>query len=71
MDSVHKFTRVLYMYTEMCEGRAINKKEASLRFGVDERSIQRDIDVYSDRCIPLARCFRASLTEGENHLHGD
>ena len=44
MDSVHKFTRVLYIYTEMCEGRAINKKEASLRFGVDERSIQRDID---------------------------
>ena len=27
--------------------------------------------VYSDRCVPLARCFRASLTEGENHLHGD
>ena len=44
MDSVHKFTRVLYIYTEMCEGWAINKKEASLRFGVDERSIQRDID---------------------------
>lgn len=27
--------------------------------------------VYSDRRAPLARCFRASLTEGENHLHGD
>ena len=27
--------------------------------------------VYSDQCVPLARCFRASLTEGENHLHGD
>ena len=26
--------------------------------------------VYSDRSVPLARCFRASLTEGENHLHG-
>lgn len=27
--------------------------------------------VYSDRSAPLARCFRASLAEGENHLHGD
>ena len=44
MDTVHKFSRILYMYTEMCEGRTINKKEASQRFGVDERSIQRDID---------------------------
>ena len=29
------------------------------------------VDVYSDRRVPLAWCFRASLTEGENHLHGD
>ena len=33
--------------------------------------IWKSIPVYSDQCVPLARCFRVSLTEGENHLHGD
>lgn len=32
------------MYVRLCEGRIINKTEESHRFGVDERSIQRDID---------------------------
>lgn len=27
--------------------------------------------VYSTRVAPLARVFRASLSEDENHLHGD
>ena len=33
--------------------------------------ISPSVAVYSDRRVPLAWCFRASLTEGENHLHGD
>lgn len=60
MDTVHKFSRVLYMYTEMCAGRSINKKEASQRFGVDERSIQRDIDD-----------IRAFLAEQQIDNHAD
>lgn len=44
MEKKHKNTRSLDMYIRLCEGKSINKKEASLQFGVDERSIQRDID---------------------------
>lgn len=44
MDKQHKNTRTLDMYVRLCEGKSINKKEESKRFGVDERSIQRDID---------------------------
>ena len=32
------------MYVRLCEGKVINKKTESQKFGVDERSIQRDID---------------------------
>lgn len=32
------------MYVRLCEGRVINKFEEAKKFGVDERSIQRDID---------------------------
>ena len=36
--------RTLDMYIRFCEGKVINKAEEAFRFGVDERSIQRDID---------------------------
>ena len=36
--------RTLDMYARLCEGKIINKTEEACRFGVDERSIQRDID---------------------------
>ena len=39
-----KNERVLNLYTRFCEGKAITKSEEAERFGVDERSIQRDID---------------------------
>ena len=39
-----KNSRTLDMYARLCEGKVINKLEESQRFGVDERSIQRDID---------------------------
>lgn len=32
------------MYVRLCEGKSINKAEEAKKFGVDERSIQRDID---------------------------
>jgi len=36
--------RTLDVYVRLCEGKIINKSEEAERFGVDERSIQRDID---------------------------
>ena len=39
-----KNSRTLDMYVRLCEGKIINKSEEAQRFGVDERSIQRDID---------------------------
>lgn len=44
VEKQHKNSRTLDMYVRLCEGKSINKKEESKRFGVDERSIQRDID---------------------------
>jgi len=39
-----KIIRILDIYTQFCEGKVIQKPEAAKHFGVDERSIQRDID---------------------------
>lgn len=44
MKSHSKNERVLNLYTRFCEGKSITKSEEAERFGVDERSIQRDID---------------------------
>lgn len=43
-ESIRKNLRTLDLYLRLCEGKAINKEEEANRFGVDERSIQRDID---------------------------
>ncbi len=39
-----KALRVLDIYKRLCEGKIISKEEETLRFNVDERTIQRDID---------------------------
>lgn len=44
MNKQSKNSRTLDMYVRLCEGKIINKTAESERFGVDERSIQRDID---------------------------
>lgn len=44
MEKESKNSRTLDMYVRLCEGKSINKAEEARRFGVDERSIQRDID---------------------------
>lgn len=43
-DKHSKNARVLDIYERLCAGEIINKSEEALRFGVDQRSIQRDID---------------------------
>lgn len=39
-----KLERVLGMYTDLVNGCVVNKTKMAQRYGVDERSIQRDID---------------------------
>ena len=50
-----KNNRTLDMYARLCEGKVLNKTEEAQRFGVDERSIQRDIDdiraFLAERCV--------------------
>ena len=41
---VDKGMRLLHLYQELAEGKGIQKQEAAARFGVNERSIQRDIE---------------------------
>ncbi len=43
-QKLSKNNRILTLYADFCEGKVIQKPEASKCFGVDERSIQRDID---------------------------
>lgn len=44
MGSGGKNQRVLTIYEKLCKGQIVNKTEEALRFGVNERSIQRDIE---------------------------
>ncbi len=44
MDRQDKNKRILDIYMRLREGKVLNKAEEALRFGVDERSIQRDIN---------------------------
>lgn len=43
-----KITRVLGIYTRLVNGYPVNKREEAERYGVNERSIQRDIDDIKD-----------------------
>ncbi len=43
-DTKDKVGRVLTLYTKLINGYAVNKAEEAERYGVAERSIQRDID---------------------------
>ena len=44
MGKESKNYRTLSMYLKLCEGHTVNKREAAAKYGVDDRSIQRDID---------------------------
>ena len=43
-DKSSKADRVLRMYDLLMRGKVINKADAGQKFGVDEKSIQRDLD---------------------------
>ena len=39
-----KGKRILSIYQRVLDGKAVNKSEEAFRFGVNERTIQRDLD---------------------------
>lgn len=65
--------RTLDMYVRLCEGKIINKSEEACKFGVDERSIQRDIDDirafladrFDNRTIEYNRIEKGFVMVGE------
>lgn len=57
LSSGFKFNRVLVIYRKLMNGEIINKYEEAEYFGVDPRSIQRDINDL--------RCFFADNTDSE------
>lgn len=69
-----KGLRLLYLYETLMRGDGIRKKEAAERFGGDEKSIQRDIEVLKTyfaeqsppmeiQYIPKERCHRLVSSE--------
>jgi predicted DNA-binding transcriptional regulator YafY len=44
IDKKSKADRVLRMYDLLMRGKVINKAAAGQKFGVDEKTIQRDLD---------------------------
>lgn len=43
-QDTNKMGRILYIYSKIMDGAVVKKSELAERFGVNERSIQRDID---------------------------
>ena len=58
-DSEDKAGRILSIYTRLKQGKVIYKQEESIRYGVAERTIQRDIvDIqcfYGGACLHIRR----------------
>lgn len=44
IEKQSKNGRILNLYERLCSGKIINKSEEARRFGIDERTVQRDID---------------------------
>lgn len=47
-DKKDKIERVLGIYSRLLHGGFVNKRDEAVRYGVNERSIQRDIDAIRD-----------------------
>lgn len=56
-----KVKRVLEIYSRLLNGSFVNKRDEAVRYGVNERSIQRDIDDIRDF---LETDMRATGTAG-------
>lgn len=58
----NKVNRVLGIYTKLKNGHLVNKAEEAINYGVDERSIQRDIDdirIYLEDDCETSGCFNS------------
>lgn len=56
MTAWTKNARVLDIYSRLCNGSVLNKFKIAKEYGVDERTVQRDIDdirAYLDNCKVL------------------
>ena len=47
-ESKDKVHRILYLYSKLQDGQVVSKAEMAIKYGVNERSIQRDIDDIRD-----------------------
>lgn len=77
MQRLTKHNRILDIYIRLCEGKTINKSEEAERFGVNERSVQRDIDeirAFLDeravsgndrRCVVYDRSKKGFVMQGD------
>ena len=77
MDYESFLVRLLSVEEEGKRDRRTEKLRREACFEAEKRledidyRFNQSLDVYSTCVAPLARVFRASLTEDENHLHGD
>ena len=59
-----KVSRVLSLYSQLMEGRIIKKSIAAQKYGVNERSIQRDIEdirAFCRNCVALGDSMPGDL----------
>ena len=59
-----KVSRVLSLYSQLMEGRIIKKSVAAQKYGVNERSIQRDIEdirAFCRNCMALGDSMPGDL----------
>lgn len=58
MERKSKNYRMIDLYVRFCEGKPVNKSDEAKKFGIKERSLQRDIDDI--RAFLDERCIEAS-----------
>ena len=62
---IEKSARLLYLYQDLVKGAGIQKKAAADRFGVNERSLQRDMRTCAAFLQTRSRRARSSMTHGK------
>ncbi|MBQ3177967.1 MAG: HTH domain-containing protein [Clostridia bacterium] len=68
--AVNRGYRLLYLYQKLMQGGNLQKKELAERFGVSEKTVQRDIDdlraYMADSMIDTARPMEIRYSKSEN-----
>lgn len=63
-----KNSRLLYLYDALLHGSGIRKKDAAEHFGVNERSIQRDIDCLRNFLRSMIRLRKSDTTQRRSDM---